>query len=156
MNFKVGLCNNQIVLVEELNVVASNVRSLMWNKGLSQNQLAELAGIDKNTMSKIVNGISVRDSILAKVAKALNVSVEQLFYSDVKSEYGARGKEVWDQTLKDALRNFDELDDGADKLTAAVEIWKLVDRAIKEQRARKAGGAGRVAGNAKAEARGAE
>ena len=51
---------------------------LMLEKDMNINQLAEKSGISRGTISSIKSGKSCTDSTVGKIAKALNVPVEQL------------------------------------------------------------------------------
>lgn len=59
--------------------MSSQVRRLRKDRGLSQAQLAELAGVEQGTISKIEVGSRRGDpETLERIAKALSVSVEEL------------------------------------------------------------------------------
>ena len=50
-------------------------------KELRQRELAELAGVSDRTIGRIERGeVDVRLSILAKISKALGVSLKEIFY----------------------------------------------------------------------------
>ena len=60
-------------------MVKANLAALRKSKGLTQQQLAELSGISRNTIVELEAGAeSVRLSTLEKVADALAVSVTDL------------------------------------------------------------------------------
>lgn len=50
----------------------------MANFSISQKQLAEKAGISRQTLSAVMNGRSCRPELLGKIAKALEVKPEEI------------------------------------------------------------------------------
>lgn len=63
-----------------LRVIGQNVRSTRKAQGISQETLADMAGIDRSHMGFIERGKKdIRISTLVKVAGALKVSPERLF-----------------------------------------------------------------------------
>ncbi|MBQ8458983.1 helix-turn-helix transcriptional regulator [bacterium] len=59
------------------------LKRLRKNKGLTQEQLAEIIEIDPRNLSRIEVGSSfVKADTLEKILKALNVTTEQLFAND--------------------------------------------------------------------------
>ena len=50
----------------------------MANKNITQSQLAEKGGISRNTISNIRCGKSCSGNTAIKIAKALNVSIDEL------------------------------------------------------------------------------
>ena len=60
--------------------LANNIKKLREAKGLSQEKLARLADVANNTLIKMESGENQNPTLdtLKKVAKALNVSVDEL------------------------------------------------------------------------------
>ena len=60
--------------------LSKNLKKLRERKGLSQDRLAKLADVANNTIIKIEQGENVNPRLdtLKKVAKALDVSVDEL------------------------------------------------------------------------------
>lgn len=54
------------------------LRTLLFRKGLSQTDVARLAGISRGNVSQICNGKSCRESTAQQIADALGVSLEEL------------------------------------------------------------------------------
>lgn len=50
----------------------------MANFSISQKQLAEKAGISRQTLSAVMNGRNCRPELLGKIAKALEVKPEEI------------------------------------------------------------------------------
>jgi transcriptional regulator with XRE-family HTH domain len=62
-----------------IGVVADNVRSLRRTAGLSQEELAHEAGVDRTYISQVERRQrNVTIVVLAKIAKALNVTPDKL------------------------------------------------------------------------------
>lgn len=53
-------------------------RCIIAERGLTPTSLAELAGLSRNTVSCVINGKTCSFSTAAKLAKALNVSLEEI------------------------------------------------------------------------------
>ncbi len=60
--------------------LATNLKKLREKNGLSQDRLAKLADVANNTIIKIEQGENINPTLdtLKKMAKALNVSVDEL------------------------------------------------------------------------------
>ena len=59
--------------------IGSVIRRLRWERNLSQDALSAMAGLAKNTVSRIENGENQpREATLAVIAEALGVSVSDL------------------------------------------------------------------------------
>ena len=63
-----------------LNNISNNLKKLRNQKKYSLEKIARLANLSLNTIVKIENGVNKNPTIetLTKIAKALNVSVEDL------------------------------------------------------------------------------
>ena len=56
--------------------------------GMSQSKLAELSGVAFGTINRILNGKQkITETVLAKIATALNLSLEQLEQDDTKEVF---------------------------------------------------------------------
>ena len=60
-------------------LLGKRIKELRKEKNLSQDQLSELVGIDSRSISHIENGDSFPSKSLLEIAKALNVSLPDLF-----------------------------------------------------------------------------
>ncbi|OQB44025.1 MAG: HTH-type transcriptional regulator SinR [Parcubacteria group bacterium ADurb.Bin159] len=67
-------------MLREISQIGKNIKKLRKQKGLSQDRLSKLADISYNTVIKLESGGITNPSIstLQKIAKALNVSVDNL------------------------------------------------------------------------------
>lgn len=65
---------------KEISLIVKNIKKLRKQKGLLQDRLSKLADISYNTVIKLESGGITNPSIdmLQKLAKALNVSVDDL------------------------------------------------------------------------------
>ena len=60
--------------------MVDKIRSMREKRGLSQGELAKLAGIDRSNLNKIERGLKQPGlKTLTRVAKALNVSIKYFF-----------------------------------------------------------------------------
>ncbi len=60
-------------------LLGKRIKELRKERNLSQDQLSELVGIDSRSISHIENGDSFPSKSLLEIAKALNVSLPDLF-----------------------------------------------------------------------------
>lgn len=75
-------------------LLGKRIKELRKEKGVTQERLAEIIGIDPNNLSRIEKGRNYpTPENLSKIANALNVSPDKLYffthhkdYSDIKSE----------------------------------------------------------------------
>lgn len=80
------------------------VRELRKNIGLTQEQMAEIIGIEPPNISKMENGMHFpQPDKIEKIAKALNVSIFELFEFE---HFGK--KEELIRYIKSTIDNFDE------------------------------------------------
>ncbi|RAP39391.1 hypothetical protein BYZ73_20795 [Rhodovulum viride] len=64
------------------------IKELREGKRLSQQQLAEMAGLSRSQLSEIENERKPANTLrLTSIARALNVTVEELFTSDPAESY---------------------------------------------------------------------
>ena len=77
---------------------ATALRRLMDQRGITQLELAALAGIDKDTVTNIMRGESSSISTMEKLAQALGVDVSELALtgeqSRILAEYRLRGEDL--------------------------------------------------------------
>lgn len=67
--------------VIELKTVANNIRHVRKSKNISMDQLVELTGISKVTISNLENyKVEPKLLTIAKIAQALDTSLEELLY----------------------------------------------------------------------------
>ncbi len=70
------------LFMASLEIIGRNVAKLRAEKGLSQEDLAGEADVNRGYISRIENGhVAFSVPVLLKIAKALNVNVEELFKS---------------------------------------------------------------------------
>ena len=78
---------------EIIAVLARNVRAARQALGLSQEELAHEAGIDRTYVSQVERGLrNVTISVLAKIAKALNTMPDKLLVSSGPMVRQGRGR----------------------------------------------------------------
>ena len=60
--------------------IAKNLKKIRQDKGISQDRLSKLADLSLNTVVTVESGVNPNPTIetLTKIAKALNVSVEDI------------------------------------------------------------------------------
>lgn len=59
--------------------VGKNLNGILYDKKLSQKQVAQVAGVSENTISKLVNGQKmVSVGVLEKIADYLGVTLDSL------------------------------------------------------------------------------
>ncbi len=64
-------------------VLSMNIRKLIKEKGLKQKAIAEQCGIDEKVFSNMLcNRQEIRTEILPLIAKALEISINDLFRND--------------------------------------------------------------------------
>ena len=79
------------------------VKELRKNKGLTQEQLAELINIEPPNVSKLENGLHFpQPEKIEKIASALEVSIQELFYFE---HFQSREQLIID--IKNSLNEFD-------------------------------------------------
>ena len=70
-----------------MKAVAENIRKELEKKGMSQKELCSITKISESAMSKYLsNNISIRSDVLAKISKALGVSMYALMGIQEKEE----------------------------------------------------------------------
>ncbi len=67
---------------ETKHLLGKRIKNLRNEKNLTQEQLAELAGIEKRNLSNIENGHTFPSKFLVNIAKALKVTLPELFDFD--------------------------------------------------------------------------
>jgi transcriptional regulator with XRE-family HTH domain len=66
--------------VDLCSVIGSNIRRLRTTKGLSQEELAFRAGVDRSYLSEVENGYkNLSVNVLDQIAAALEVDIEKMF-----------------------------------------------------------------------------
>jgi len=61
--------------------LASRLKEARIKAGLTQAELAELAGVSRKTVNTVENGVFIPSTVLALcLARALNTTVEDLFW----------------------------------------------------------------------------
>ncbi|MBO6087151.1 helix-turn-helix transcriptional regulator [bacterium] len=84
-------------------LLGKRIKELRKEKCLTQEQLAEIIGIEPNNLSRIEKGRNYpTPENLSKIAKALNVSVDKLFFFEHHKDYASIKNE-----LSSALNNED-------------------------------------------------
>lgn len=108
--------------------IASNVRRLRVEAGLTQGQLAERADMADATISRIERGrLEPSSTLVAKLAQALKVKVDDLLGSP-KDAHG-KPKARLRPSISKLVAVVEDLDDGAvDDVTRAVKLLIGVGR----------------------------
>jgi transcriptional regulator with XRE-family HTH domain len=108
--------------------IASNVRRLRVEAGLTQGQLAERADMADATISRIERGrLEPSSTLVAKLAQALKVRVDDLLGSP-KDAHG-KPKARLRPSISKLVAVVEDLDDGAvDDVTRAVKLLIGVGR----------------------------
>jgi len=67
-------------MTSDKNNIGDNIKKLRAKLNLTQNDLARKSGVKYTTLSKIESGVVTKPTvyIIAKIAKALNTSIEEL------------------------------------------------------------------------------
>ncbi len=64
-------------------ITPSRIKQIAREKGISQNQVARLSGIDPSNISAIARGTcDPRRSTMLRIAKALGVTLDVLFWDE--------------------------------------------------------------------------
>lgn len=77
--------------VEWINIFSGNLRSLLYETGMTQQELADKSGLTKSTISKYLNG-QIMPSVAALVNiyhvfnQYVKVSIDDIFYFQDKLE----------------------------------------------------------------------
>lgn len=69
-------------MIEIKHMLGKRIKELREKRGLTQQQLSELAGIDQRNLSKIECGVTFPSKSLAEIAKALDITLPHLFEFD--------------------------------------------------------------------------
>ncbi|MCR5516226.1 MAG: helix-turn-helix domain-containing protein [Lachnospira sp.] len=68
--------------------IGENIRSVRLAQGLSQQAVADLCGFSNTILSQYENGKKIPNLVTtAKIAKALNVSIDRLYYGDENNAF---------------------------------------------------------------------
>ncbi|SDM87814.1 helix-turn-helix domain-containing protein [Lachnospira pectinoschiza] len=68
--------------------IGENIRSVRSAQGLSQQAVADLCGFSNTILSQYENGKKIPNLVTtAKIAKALNVSIDRLYYGDENNAF---------------------------------------------------------------------
>ena len=93
------------------------IRQQLLALGLTQSKLAELSGITFATINRIINGKQkITEAVLAKIANALNLSVEQLEQDETK------------EVLEFDVQGYVEYDGEIHKIKSFASLQKLVSQ----------------------------
>ncbi len=68
-----------MIMIEIKCMLGKRIKELREKRGLTQQELSELAGIDQRNLSKIECGVTFPSKSLAELAKALDISLPHLF-----------------------------------------------------------------------------
>lgn len=99
------------------------IRRQLLASGITQSKLAELSGVAFGTINRILNGKQkITETVLAKIANALNLSLEQLEQDDTK--------EVFDSDVQGYI----EYDGEIRKIKSFASLQKLVEQIDYETR----------------------
>lgn len=70
-----------------LEVVSNNVRNYRESKGLTQQELADLASLHRNYITSVEKGDrNLTVATLSKIASALNIDIHRLFDEEIQQQ----------------------------------------------------------------------
>ena len=97
--------------------VIDKIKQHITELGISQSELSRLSGLSFGTINRILNGKQkITETVLAKIANALNLSLEQLEQDDTK--------EVFDSDVQ----GYVEYDGEIHKIKSFASLQKLVSQ----------------------------
>ena len=77
-------CHIKLLFME----IKDKIKQQLLALGITQSKLAELSGLAFGTINRVLNGKQkITDAILAKIANALNLTVEQLEQDESKEVF---------------------------------------------------------------------
>lgn len=76
------------------NEIGKRIQDKMDELGISQEQLADMAGVSQNTISKLVRGVTRNSRSMPEIALALKVSEPWLRYGDALTATDSRGATI--------------------------------------------------------------
>ena len=84
-----------MIMIEIKCMLGKRIKELREKRGLTQQELSELAGIDQRNLSKIECGVNfVSSETLEKLSSALNVPIKDLFDFDHLNEDTLKKEEL--------------------------------------------------------------
>ena len=106
-------CHIKLLFME----IKDKIKQQLLALGITQSKLAELSGLAFGTINRVLNGKQkITDAILAKIANALNLTVEQLEQDE--------SKEVFDSDVQGYI----EYDGEIRKIKSFASLQKLVSQ----------------------------
>lgn len=94
--------------------VGSTIKALRRKKKLTQQELADLAGLSRIYISQIENGIRPSDEVLKKISAALEIPESFIYIYSIKKEDITEDKRIlYDQlfpVIQDLIKQFVTVD----------------------------------------------
>ena len=87
-----------------------NLQEILKKRGITQNQVAELLGVTRQTVSAMFHASSVKSTTLEKIAKNFGIEISELFgektdLTELKEELGMLRKKITE--LEDQVKEKD-------------------------------------------------
>jgi len=106
-------CHIKLLFME----IKDKIKQQLLALGITQSKLAELSGLAFGTINRVLNGKQkITDAILAKIANALNLTVEQLEQDETK------------EVLEFDVQGYVEYDGEIHKIKSFASLQKLVSQ----------------------------
>lgn len=112
--------------VDEQVALKANVLRLRQRKGWTQRELAKVADIHEDVIGKINRLENISDTSVGRLAFALGVDVEQLFYYDSGSHEKAATSEEKQARKSHALREIERIGDALGDLAEQERYWDVI------------------------------
>lgn len=107
--------------------IGEKIKAIRTGKNLSQKEIALSVGLDRGQYSRIENGkVEPTLSSLEKIAKALNIKVNELFSDDNNYDI-----DTFDKSLVEKVKLIDQLEENQKK-----SIYTFIDLAIANKKLR--------------------
>lgn len=114
-----------------MSLLSKNIETLMEQQNLRQEDLAKLADISQNAISKIISGKTKEPRKLPRIAKALGVSVEELSAEkicDLSTPFATNRRSLVEIYQMLPLLTVDEVETIKSLIKHLIDRKELVDR----------------------------
>lgn len=89
--------------------IGQKIKKARLERGLTQQELGDLVGVQKSAIAKYENGrvVNIKRSTLQKITKALNIRPSELLFNDTpKDTANLHVKIITDFELMDAIKDY--------------------------------------------------